>query len=451
MTRHLSGACLVLVLLGISGGTTNARILGSREHRKFSQQGRDLEPDNIINARSPNGHIAGAVGVSIGIATPPTHNGVTFHEGGIVVNVITSGEGSNVHVQEPGHAPAFPPVHSPAHSPAVIPFQSQPRIPVPVQSAGHSPSPIPFQLAAEPPGTTSIPLSSAAAVQTAPFAIPTTRVQQANIAADACDCQCLCPFHFFGIPAVNLATSVDPGGVLSPTTLVTVASPSIPEVPNFGTATAAPFFPLANGTEAASVAFPTLPDIQTSSTTALPVAPIALPDIQTSSTTALPVVPIALPEPTEDSIVTAGGALISPVGDAATGIVEFVTPNEPAPPTPTETVSSNADITQPAATEADVTQPAGAEATATAADVVPTQEDPDTITDADFTQVVTGNVDFSATVTNEAAQSDADSTQTGITPAQVETPAPEAGPAAAETFDINTMTLHSALTLRLGG
>ncbi|PGH35259.1 hypothetical protein GX50_01955 [[Emmonsia] crescens] len=433
MTRHLSGACLVLVLLGISGGTTNARILGSREHRKFSQQGRDLEPDNIINARSPNGHIAGAVGVSIGIAAPPTHNGVTFHEGGLVVNVITSGEGSNVHVQEPGHAPAFSPVHSPAHSPAAIPFQSLPRTPFPVQSAGHSPSPIPFQLAAEPPGMTSIQLSSAAAVQTAPFAIPTTRVQQANIAADACDCQCLCPFHFFGIPAVNLATSVDPGGVLSPTTLVTVASPSIPEVPNFGTATAAPFFPLANGTVAASVAFPTIPDIQTSSTTALAVAPIALP------------------EPTEDSIVTAGGALISPVGDAATGIVEFVTPNEPAPTMPTETVSSNADITQPAATEADVTQPAGTEATATAEDVVLTQEDPDTITDADFTQVVTGNVDFSATVTDEAAESDANSTQTEITPAQVETPAPEAGPAAAETFDINTMTLHSALTLRLGG
>ncbi|OJD14869.1 hypothetical protein AJ78_04816 [Emergomyces pasteurianus Ep9510] len=428
MTKYLSLTCLVLVLLGISGGTTNAKVLGSRAHRRFSQQGRDIEPNNRINIRSPNVHIVSPVG----IAASRTHNGVPFPDSRTAIGVIISAEGSNVLAQEQGRAAPLSPINFPGNSPAIIKFQSGPCTPVPGQSAGHVPLPIPFRLATEFLDPVSVQLSPAAPAQTAPFEIPTTQDQQADIATDACNCHCLCPFDFFGIPAVNLATTVDPGGLPTPTTLATVASLSIPGNQSSSSAAAGPFFPAANDTLTASIAFP---DIS---------------EVQTSSTSAMPVTPISLPAPPEDGATTATGVPISPVGNEASSTAGFATPYEPLPAAPTEIVSTNADPTEPAATQADATQPAASQATATAEDVAVASEDPATITDADFTQV-TDNTEFIAKVTNAAAETIADSTQTGLTVAPVETAASELESAASETFDINTLTLHSALTLRLGG
>ncbi|OAX79283.1 hypothetical protein ACJ72_06396 [Emergomyces africanus] len=400
-------------------------MLGSGEHRKFSMlQGRDIEPNNIINTRSPNGRISSAVG----IASSRTHNGIAFHEGDLVVNVITSGERSNVHVQRQGHAAPFSPINSPAHSPGIRAFQSEACTPAPVQSAGDTPSPIPF-LAADPPNPAPIHPSSALPVRTAPFVIPTTQVQQTDLAADACDCQCLCPFHFFGLPAVNLATTVDQGAVPTPKTLNTFASTPIRIS---STAAAAPFLPIANDTLIASIAFPTSLDVRTSSTSVLDVPPIAFPI------------------PPEDGVNSGTGVPITLLGDEASSIAELSTPNEPAPAAPTEIVSTNTDPIQPTTTEADATQPAATQATETAEGVAVTPEGPATLTDADFTQV-TESAEFSAMVTDAAAETVADSTQRGLTVAPVETATTELEPASSDIFDINTLTLHSALTLRLGG
>ncbi|PGG97035.1 hypothetical protein GX51_07534 [Blastomyces parvus] len=428
MRRHLNKVCLLLVLVGISGGSTNARILGPREHRKFSQQGKDLEPDNSVNARSPNGHKTGAAG----IAVPPTHNGVTFHEGGIVINVINSASSPNVHGQDQGHASQLSPAHSLAHSPGLAALESPPCTTLLAQSTGQTQSSISLALAAEPSGNLSISLSPVAPAQTVPFAIPTTGGQQVDIAADACDCQCLCPFHFFGIPAVNLASTVGIGSVPRPTTLATIVSPSVPRDQVSSTAAAAPFSPPANSTTTASLVSPTIPDVQVSSVPALPIPPIALP------------------EPSEDSIITATNTPISSVSNATTSAVEFVTPSEPTPAPPTDTAVSNAEDTQPTATERGVTQPVETEVAATT-DVAVSPEDPATITDADFTEQATKKTDVSATVVDAPAETDVDSTQTGITQAPAETAAPEVDPAAAERFDISTMSLHSVLTLKLGG
>ncbi|KLJ13494.1 hypothetical protein EMPG_11571 [Blastomyces silverae] len=428
MKRYFNRVCLLLVLVGISGGSTHARILGPREHQKFSQQGKDLEPDNLVRARSPNVHIIGAAGVAV----PPTHNGVTFHEGGIIINVINSGDSHNVHGQDRGHAPQVPPAHSLARSPEIVAFESPSRTTLLTQSIGQTPSSISLELAAEPSGNASIPFPPVPLNQTAPFAIPTPQVQQSDIAADACDCQCLCPLHLFGIPATNLASTVDLGGVPPPTTLATIVSPSVPGDQVSSTAAAAPFFPLADSTATASLASPTIPDVQASS----------LP--------ALPIPPIALPEPSEDSIITATDTPISSAQDATTSAVEFVTPNNPAPAPPTGEAVTNTEVTQPTATAADVTQPVETEIAPTP-DVAVSPEDPATITDADFTQQVTETADVSATVVDAPAETDADSTQTGVTQAPAETAAPEVDPAAAERFDLSTMSLHSVLTLRLGG
>ncbi|OJD26809.1 hypothetical protein ACJ73_01811 [Blastomyces percursus] len=428
MKRYFNRVCLLLVLIGISGGSTIARILGLREHEKLSQQGEDLEPDNLLRAWSQNGHIIGAAG----IAVPPIHNGVTFHERGIVINVINSGDSPGVHGKAQGHASQFSPAHSLAHSPEPVAFESPSRTTLLTQSVEQTPSSISLKLAAGPSGNASIPFPSTTRNQSAPFAIPTTQVQQSKIANDACDCECLCPFHFFGIPAMNLASTVDIGGVPLPTTFATIVSPSVPGDQVSSTAAAAPFFPPANSIATASLVSPTIPDVQASS---VPV---------------LRVPPIALPEPSEDSIVTATDSLISSMRGATMSAVEFVTPNEPAPAPPTEMAATNTEVIQPTVTETDVTQPVETEVAPTP-DVAVSLEDPATITDADFTQQAAENADVSATLADAPAETDADSTQMGITQAPVETAATGVDPVAAERFDISTMSLHSVLTLRLGG
>ncbi|EEQ84767.1 uncharacterized protein BDCG_08036 [Blastomyces dermatitidis ER-3] len=428
MKRLFNRVCLLLVLVGISGGLTNARILGPREHQKFSQQGKDLQSNNLLRSRSSNGHIIGAAGVAV----PPTHNSVTFNEGGIVINVINSGDSPNVHGQDQGHASLFPPARSLANSPELVAFESPSRTTLLTQSVGQSPSSISPELAAEPSGNASIRFPPAPRNQTAPFAIPTTQVQQSDIAADACDCQCLCPFHFFSIPAMNLASTVDMGDVPPPTTLATIVSPSVPGDQVSSTAAAAPFFPPANSIATSSSVSPTIPDLQASSVPAVPIPPLALP------------------KPSEDSIITATDTFISSVRDATRSAVEFVTPNEPVPAPPRETAVTNTEVTQPITTETDVTQPVETEVEPTP-NVAVSPEDPATITDADFTQQATENADVSATAVDAPAETDADSTQMGITQAPTETAAPEVDPVAAERFDISTMSLHSVLTLRLGG
>ncbi|KAG5300990.1 hypothetical protein I7I48_00840 [Histoplasma ohiense] len=424
MKRYLSGACILFVLGGISGATTTARIPDPRYDRKFSQQVNNLESKSLLKARSPNGHIA--------VEALPIHNGVSFHEGDIVINVIGPGDGSNVHVQEQGHTLLFPQVQSPAGSQPLIPFQSETRTPAVVQPAGHTPSPIPVPPAGEPLGNPSTPQSPPPLAQAAPFVIPTPQVQQTSIPADACDCQCLCPFHFFGITAVNLASTVDIRGAPSPTTLATVVSPCESELQISTTAAAVSSSPPAKGTATPSSTSPTILDIHTSSTSEIPVAPVALP------------------EPSKDGAITAVDTPPSLSGSTATSAVELATTNEPARTASTEKAVPNAGATQQTDTEADIPQPTGTKVTATA-DVAVTSEDPATITDADFTTKVTENSGVSAITTNTIPETSTASTQTGTTPAAAETAQPENDPAAADSFDIGTIKLHSVLTLRLGG
>ncbi|PGG98957.1 hypothetical protein AJ79_08732 [Helicocarpus griseus UAMH5409] len=438
MNRYLSIACLVLAFLIISVPRANGRIIAAREHRRIYERGRNIEVDNGVNARPPYGHIAGAVA-----AAPPSHNGVAFKDGSVVINVISSEKEGEAHGQISEHVPALVPVHSPA----LIDFQSAAHTPVlvPIQSAEHTPSPIPFRSAADSQAIIPIQTSSTPPVPAVPFPSTTAQVQQANIAADACTCYCLCPFHNFNIPAVNLATTLGLGGFPTATTLATVDSDAGLEVQPSDTAPITSFS-TENGAETAGV------------------APSAFPEGEASTTAVAPV-------PSETGAGTPTEAAVAPDGNAAAGAVETVSnistaTNEalpsPAPAAPTEGAATVTDAAQPAATDADATQGAGpsadsaqsavTEATVTAEAAASITENPATVTDADFTQGVTEDISASETATaTQAAETDADSRQAAATrEGPAETAAPEADPAAVS-FDISTMSLHSALTLRLGG
>ncbi|EEH46389.1 uncharacterized protein PADG_02487 [Paracoccidioides brasiliensis Pb18] len=440
MIRHISVACLVLVQLGISGHRTHARIIGLKEFQKFSHKGEDFEPDIQINARLPNDHIS----VSVGGAAPPSHNGVdgvVFDEGGIVVNIINSGDGSEAQAHAPKPVPATP--QTQAQVPAPIEYQGVAGISIPVEPVGHTPSPIPFQFEAGSSAVLTPQVSSKPPTQNGPYAVPNTHLQQPGLAPDACDCQCLCPFHFFNTPAVNLAASMLFGSETSPTTLATVASPAFPASSILNTTTAGSSFPPEIGVVTDSAVSPTLSDVQAFATL-VPVQSFlsSESEVQTSSIEAPGLPPVVLPEPSEDVVVVTTGLPVAPEGDATPSEGDFATPNQPPTAVPTETAMTSAEAMQPPAAEVDVTQPATTEATATT-------EVPPTVTDADFTQELAENANDSATATTpEAAETDADSAQPATPEPPEETPAPD--PAVDVPIDVGTMALYSALTLRLG-
>ncbi|EEH33696.2 hypothetical protein PAAG_04745 [Paracoccidioides lutzii Pb01] len=435
MIRHISVACLVLVQLGISGRRTHARIIGLKDFQKFPHRGEDFEPDIQINARLPNDHIS----VAVGDAAPPSHNGVVFDEGGIVVNIINSGDGSEAQAHAPKPVPAAPQ----AQALAPIEFQGVAGISIPVKPVGHTPSPIPFQFEAGSSAVLTPQASPKPPTQNGPYAVPNTHLQQPGLAPDACDCQCLCPFHFFDTPAVNLAASMPFGSETSPTTLATVASPAFPASSILNTTTAGSLFPSEIGVVTDITVTPTLSDVQVFATPAPDQSFLSSEsDVQTSSIDASGLPPVVLPEPSEDVVVVTTNLPVASEGDTTPSEGDFATPNQSPTAVPTEPAMTSADAVQPPAAEADVTQPATTEATATT-------EVPPTVTDADFTQELAEDANDSATATTpEAAETNAVSAQPATPEPPEETPAPD--PAVDVPIDVGTMALYSALTLRLG-
>ncbi|KAK2804823.1 hypothetical protein FQN51_001465 [Onygenales sp. PD_10] len=397
MRRRRLATWIAIAWVGVLGGRAEARIIGSREprHGKLSQRSVDLQPDSDLHARSPNGHVAGAV----------------------VVIEAHAGAGAKA-------------MATPLLLPNTIPFASDPDPAAAVESIivsiANSPSGA-QQAVATAPGASPAQASALAPEQSAalsPIAISngSAVAAQPGIAADACACHCLCPFDAFGIPAVNLATTYNlgPPPMPSPTTLATVASPSsvLAQSPNVGVtpdaaATTPPLSVDGMTTIAASVG-----------NTAGTATPVIDGVIETGAPSSVALGDSAV----TPSATNAAGAPAEGQADLTEGLPlagETAAPGSVAPSTSAITPAATTAAAAPAEGQADLTEslpPAGAMPTAGVA-AGPAQAP----SDADLTESPV------APETTAAAET------TGATN-------PAAGP-----VDISTMALFSALTIRLGG